>query len=152
MKVRLPEALITDDNGAVKGYVTEVNDAFGHQVFCYDQYGRLVRSFQAKEAKELGFKNSFDVAKWFSEELERTAKSLFKGWIEVFGYKNFYVVEAAKVEDVETQVVAYTLAAIGETAIGKTELDDPDTWSMEFEPLVFPRDFPGVGYIGTTAD
>lgn len=75
MRVRIPEALITDENGAVKGYVTEVNDAFGHQVFCYDQNGQLVRSFQAKEAKELGMKNSYDVANWFSEELERKAQS-----------------------------------------------------------------------------
>jgi hypothetical protein len=65
--VRIPEAIILD-NGRVVGYVTEVSDAYGHQVFCYNTNGTAVHSFSHKEMVERGWKSSFDVALWFNQE------------------------------------------------------------------------------------
>lgn len=69
--IKTPEAVLVDNNGHLLGYVTEANDCYGHQVYCYDISGHCLYTFSAKEAAERGWKNGYDVAKWFDQELAK---------------------------------------------------------------------------------
>ena len=69
ISIKMPEAILLNDKGAVVGYVSEANDCYGHQVYCYRQDGSLFKMFNAKDALAQGLKTSYEVTRWFRVQL-----------------------------------------------------------------------------------
>lgn len=71
----------------------------------------------------------------------------YKAKAEVFGYTNFYVLEAATEAEVKPRVINYIVDAVANPTVSI----DLDEWNIEVEQLQFEPGS-GVAYIGTTGE